>query len=134
MKKQLIEYRVIHPLDDIPEQKVDISALGAMKLTISVKWSLFALRAYLILVVVLVFFHVYTLAMENKVKHSEVCKRPSFSLVERTKDHWDLYSIVEWCANCGTIRRYEEYDGRVANERYYLPTQLKEQNDNPRTI
>jgi hypothetical protein len=53
---------VIHPLDDRPEQKVDIEALGPMRLTRSVRWSLLSLRGYLILMLALVLYRVATLA------------------------------------------------------------------------
>ena len=53
---------VIHPLDDVPEPKVDTSALGPMPMTTSVKFSLMALRGYLILMMVLVLYHVVDLA------------------------------------------------------------------------
>lgn len=54
--------RVIHPLDDAPEEKVDISCLGLMPMTRSVKWSLMALRVYVILMIGLVFVKVIMLA------------------------------------------------------------------------
>ncbi|HKV41898.1 MAG TPA: hypothetical protein VJX67_22025 [Blastocatellia bacterium] len=47
---------VIHPLDDLPEEKCAIESLGHIRMTAGVKWSLFALRAYLVLMVVLVFY------------------------------------------------------------------------------
>ena len=50
---------VIHPLDDAPEQKVDISALGPMTMTRSVRISLLSLRAYLIVMLLLVFYRVF---------------------------------------------------------------------------
>ena len=50
---------VIHPLDDAPEAKVDTSALGPMRMTPSVRISLLSLRAYLILMLVLVFYRVF---------------------------------------------------------------------------
>jgi hypothetical protein len=53
---------VIHPLDDSPEEKVDTSHLGPMRMTPSVKLSLMALRGYLLLMVGLVFYHVMDLA------------------------------------------------------------------------
>ena len=53
---------MIHPLDDIPEQKVDTAALGPMPMTNSVKLSLMALRGYLILMMLLVLYHVMHLA------------------------------------------------------------------------
>jgi hypothetical protein len=53
---------VVHPLDDVREQKVNTSGLGAMPMTASVKLSLMALRGYLILMMLLVFYHVLDLA------------------------------------------------------------------------
>jgi hypothetical protein len=53
---------VIHPLDDLPEQKVDTAALGPMSMTPSVKFSLMALRGYLILMMLLVLYQVLDLA------------------------------------------------------------------------
>ena len=49
---------VIHPLDDLPEQKVDTESLGPMPMTMSVRISLLSLRAYLVLMLLLVFYHV----------------------------------------------------------------------------
>ena len=51
-------YTVIHPLDDVPETKVDVSSLGPMKMTPSVRISLLALRIYLISMLALVGYHV----------------------------------------------------------------------------
>lgn len=53
---------VVHPLDDVPEQKVDTSTLGAMPMTASVRVSLMALRGYLVLMMLLVLYHVMDLA------------------------------------------------------------------------
>ena len=53
---------VIHPLDDRPEQKVDMENLGPMPLTASVRLSLMSLRAYLVVMMVLVLYHVLALA------------------------------------------------------------------------
>ena len=53
---------VIHPLDDVPEEKVDTESLGPMPMTRSVRLSLLSLRAYLVLMMVLVFYHVFDLA------------------------------------------------------------------------
>ena len=55
-------YVVVHPLDDLPEEKVDTETLGPMPMTISVKLSLLALRSYLVIVVLLVLYHVLDLA------------------------------------------------------------------------
>ena len=53
---------VIHPLDDLPEEKVDTEGLGPMPMTTSVRISLVSLRAYLILMMALVFYRVLALA------------------------------------------------------------------------
>jgi hypothetical protein len=53
---------VIHPLDDVPEEKVDTDSLGPMAMTASVRISLVSLRAYLVLMMLLVFYHVLVLA------------------------------------------------------------------------
>jgi hypothetical protein len=53
---------VIHPLDDLPEEKVDIESLGPMPMTASVRLSLLSLRAYLVLMMLLVLYHVVDLA------------------------------------------------------------------------
>ena len=62
MVRQQEEFVVIHPLDDIREQKVDLSQLGPMPLTRTVKLSLMALRGYLVLMMLLVAYHVLGLA------------------------------------------------------------------------
>jgi hypothetical protein len=53
---------VIHPLDDAPEEKVDMRNLGPMPMTLSVRISLLTLRAYLLLMMLLVFYRVLGLA------------------------------------------------------------------------
>jgi len=53
---------VIHPLDDVPERKVDTENLGPMAMTPSVRISLLSLRGYLVLMMLLVFYHVLHLA------------------------------------------------------------------------
>ena len=55
-------YVVVHPLDDRPEEKVNIENLGPMPMTRSVRFSLLSLRAYLVLMILLVFYHVLQLA------------------------------------------------------------------------
>jgi len=62
MKTKKDQYLVIHPLDDVFETKVDTEALGPMAMTRSVRYSLLSLRAYLILMVLLVVYHVVMLA------------------------------------------------------------------------
>ena len=53
---------VVHPLDDMPEQKVETTHLGPMRLTATVRISLLALRGYLILMILLLLYHVLRLA------------------------------------------------------------------------
>ena len=55
-------YLGVHPLDDVFETKVDTEALGPMPMTRSVRFSLLSLRAYLILMVLMVVYHVVMLA------------------------------------------------------------------------
>ena len=55
-------YWVVHPLDDLPEEKRDVSALGPMPMTFSVRLSLLALRGYLLLMTGLVAYHFLGLA------------------------------------------------------------------------
>ncbi|MDA8333862.1 MAG: hypothetical protein M0Z41_02550 [Peptococcaceae bacterium] len=50
------ELLVVHPLFDEPEEKRDVDALGAIKMTKSVKYSLMTLRLYLFFMVGLVFY------------------------------------------------------------------------------
>jgi len=56
------QFVVIHPLDDLPEEKVDTEALGPMPMTMSVRISLLSLRAYLVLMMLLVFYRVMNMA------------------------------------------------------------------------
>lgn len=55
-------FYVVHPLDDKPEEKRKADDLGPMPMTRSVKWSLFALRGYLVLMGLLVAYHALDLA------------------------------------------------------------------------
>jgi hypothetical protein len=55
-------FYVIHPLDDLPEEKVKSDHLPPLKMTPSVRWSLFILRAYLIVMMLLLVYHVADLA------------------------------------------------------------------------
>ena len=63
LNEDLERYIVVHPLDDVPEEKVDTESLGPMPMTASVKWSLISLRAYLVLMIGLVFYRVVALAV-----------------------------------------------------------------------
>ena len=53
---------VVHPLDDVREEKVDTENLGPMTMTASVRISLLSLLAYLVLMMLLVLYHVLDLA------------------------------------------------------------------------
>lgn len=56
------EFLVIHPLDDVVEQKVETKHLGPMRMTPAVRISLLALRGYLVLMMLLLLYHVLGLA------------------------------------------------------------------------
>ncbi len=55
-------FHVVHPLDDAPEEKVDLDALGPMRMTATVRVCLLALRGYLLLMFGLLGFRVLQLA------------------------------------------------------------------------
>jgi hypothetical protein len=56
------QFVVVHPLDDVREEKVDTASLGRMSMTPSVRISLMALRGYLVLMMLLVLYHVIDLS------------------------------------------------------------------------
>jgi hypothetical protein len=62
LQKLSNHFVVVHPLDDVPEEKVDTENLGPMTMTASVRISLLSLRAYLVLMMILVLYHVLDLA------------------------------------------------------------------------
>jgi len=53
---------VIHPLDDIQEQKCTSEGLGLMELTPTVRFSLTALRVYLIAMTLIILYRTLSLA------------------------------------------------------------------------
>ena len=55
-------FLVVHPLDDVLEEKIDTENLGPMAMTPTVRISLLSLRAYLVLMMLLVLYHVLNLA------------------------------------------------------------------------
>ena len=57
-------FLVVHPLDDIPEQKLKSDNLPPMEMTNGVRWSLISLRVYLLLMVSLFMYHVFDLATQ----------------------------------------------------------------------
>ena len=56
------DLRVIHPLDDVAEEKRSPEGLGEMPMSGSVRLSLYALRGYLVLIGLMVGYRVLTLA------------------------------------------------------------------------
>ena len=55
-------FRIIHPLDDVAEQKCSTVELGKIKMTKMVRVSLGILRGYLILMTLMLGYHVLNLA------------------------------------------------------------------------
>jgi hypothetical protein len=55
-------FTIVHPLDDVPEEKVNTEDLGPMPMTKTVRMCLFALRGYLLLMLGLLGFRVLQLA------------------------------------------------------------------------
>ena len=59
---QTEDFRVVHPLEDVPEQKCVSEGLGQIAMTPSVRLSLKILRGYLLLMTAMLLFHVLDLA------------------------------------------------------------------------
>jgi len=59
---------VIHPLDDIQEQKCTSEGLGLMELTLTVRFSLTALRVYLIAMTLIILYR--TLSLTHLFTHT----------------------------------------------------------------
>ena len=55
-------FTIVHPLDDVAEEKVDTESLGPMDMTRTARVCLFALRGYLLLMFGLLGFRVLHLA------------------------------------------------------------------------
>jgi len=55
-------FNVIHPLNDVPEQKCSSEGLGRIRMTRAVRISLGVLRAYLIVMSLMLGYHVLDLA------------------------------------------------------------------------
>ena len=60
-------FRVVHPLEDAPEQKCVSEGLGQIAMTPSVRLSLKILRGYLTLMTAMLLYHVLDLA--GMLKH-----------------------------------------------------------------
>ena len=54
-------FRVVHPLDDQPQEKRSTEGLGRLHMTPSVKISLMVLRGYLSAMTLMLIYHVLTL-------------------------------------------------------------------------
>lgn len=54
--------KVVHPLDDKPEQKRQTEGLGPIEMTPAARMSLVALRVYLVLMTLMLIYHVGDLA------------------------------------------------------------------------
>jgi hypothetical protein len=61
-QEERVFFTIVHPLDDVQEQKVDTEHLGPMQMTRTVRICLFALRGYLLLMFGLLGFRVLQLA------------------------------------------------------------------------
>jgi hypothetical protein len=55
-------FRVIHPLDDAPEEKCSTEGMGHIAMTPAVRISLTVLRGYLVLMTLMLGYHVLDLA------------------------------------------------------------------------
>ncbi len=55
-------FTVVHPLDDVPEEKVGTEHLGPMAMTTTVRICLYALRGFLLLMFGMLAFRVLQLA------------------------------------------------------------------------
>lgn len=55
-------FRVIHPLDDTPEQKCSSDGLGKIRMTRAIRVSLGILRGYLIAMTAMLIYHVLDLS------------------------------------------------------------------------
>ena len=66
-RKQSHPELVVHPLDDVPEEKVRSEGLGQMTLTRGARWVLLALRGYLIAMGLLVLYRCIELAQDIDV-------------------------------------------------------------------
>ena len=56
------DLQVVHPLDDVAEEKRSPEGLGEMPMSASVRLSLYALRGYLVTIGLMVGYRVLTLA------------------------------------------------------------------------
>jgi hypothetical protein len=57
-------FYAIHPLDDLPEEKVKTDHLPPLAKSWTVRWSLLTLRAYLIVMMLLLGYHMVDLVRQ----------------------------------------------------------------------
>jgi len=62
VSQDMNEFRVIHPLDDVAEQKCSAEGLGKIQMTRAARLSLGILRAYLVLMTLMLSYHVLDLS------------------------------------------------------------------------
>ena len=62
MTPTVTEFRVVHPLDDVHEQKCSTDGLGKIKMMRPVRISLGILRAYMLLMALMLGYHVLDLS------------------------------------------------------------------------
>lgn len=55
-------FRVVHPLEDVPEKKCETEGIGPIAITPSVRLSLIVLRGYLILMTAMLGWHILEIA------------------------------------------------------------------------
>ena len=55
-------YYVVHPLDDEPEEKIDVDNAGPMEMTRSTRFALLALQVYLVIMLALLAYRVLIMA------------------------------------------------------------------------
>ena len=67
---------VVHPLDDVPEAKVDTENLGPMRMTLAVRLSLLSLRAYLALMMLLSSITCWTWPVYSAIARRTLGKSP----------------------------------------------------------
>jgi hypothetical protein len=58
----MTEFHVIHPLDDMAEQKCTSEGLGKIRMTRTVRVSLCILRGYLVVITLMLGYHVLDLS------------------------------------------------------------------------
>ena len=71
MNQEAQGFRVIHPMDDIPEQKCSSEGLGRIQMTLATRVSLSVLLTYLILMALMLLYHVVSLSGQKDTSKGE---------------------------------------------------------------